>query len=205
MKLIIIIILGIIGLLYCLYYPSNYVLNGFTNNNCPNLLVKKGSELHLINSNAPKVEGSNPLKFNNLEEYAQFVKKQKANNIRCPILFYEQTYDTQNKKGYRMLKNPFERDAGMPTYKEQVSKRENSNANIRLLNDAHRDDPPYNKNNYAGFDQDDQHIGVKTPLDLVGDVGKVSANPMAPNWGGHEYTHNEILSGKYDGRKRILK
>ena len=25
------------------------------------------------------------------------------------------------------------------------------------------------------------------------------------NGGGHEYTHNQILSGEYDGRKRILK
>ena len=31
--------------------------------------------------------------------------------------------------------------------------------------DANRDDPPYNQNNYAGIDPQDQYVGVRTPLD----------------------------------------
>ena len=202
--IIVILIAFIVGLLYCSNYESNYVQEGFEKNKCPNLLIKVGSELHLFNKDAPKINGVNPLKFNNLEEYASFIEKQRKNKIKCPILYYEQVYDAQNKKGYRMFKGPFERDAGMPSYKEQVEKRENSE-NIRLLRDANRDDPPFNQNSYSGFDGEDQQIGVMTPLDLVGDTDKPSTNPMSPNWGGHEVTHKAILSGKFDGRKRTLK
>ena len=92
-----------------------------------------------------------------------------------------------------MLSDPFEKDAGMPSYNEQVEKRE-----PRQLRDAHRDDPPYNQNNYASFDGDDQQIGVLTPLDLVGAM-QPSGNPMASILGGHEVTHNKLLAVKHTG------
>jgi len=67
-----------------------------------------------------------------------------------------------------------------------------------LLTDANRDDPPFNQNQFAGFDGNDQYIGVKTPLDEV----EYIEDPMSKNWGGHATTHKAILSGKFKGRTR---
>ena len=193
----VIILMFVIGMIYNLTVTNKKVMEGFKEHNCPNLLVKKDGKFYLVNKTNKWRQGSNPYEFDNLEEYAEFVEEQQKNGSKCPVLYYEQTYDAQNKIGYRMLSDPFEKDAGMPSYNEQVEKRE-----PRQLRDAHRDDPPYNQNNYAGFDGDDQQIGVLTPLDLVGDTSQPSGNPMASNWGGHKVTHNQLLAGKHKGRIR---
>ena len=69
--------------------------------------------------------------------------------------------------------------------------------------DANRDDPPFNQNNFAGFDAEDQYVGLKTPLDnihLLGDNG--SLTPIDSNWCGAECTNNAIKAGKFEGRTR---
>ena len=77
-KLIIAIVAFFIGLLFCLKYKSKSdLIEGFgvpTLNDCPNLLIKKGKKLHLINSKKAMIPGVNPIEFNNLEEYAEYVK-----------------------------------------------------------------------------------------------------------------------------------
>jgi hypothetical protein len=67
--------------------------------------------------------------------------------------------------------------------------------------DASREDGPYNKNQYAGFDPYGQNIGTYTNIDQVHDstsMQPLSDNPMDPNWGGVLYTRNQVISGKYD-------
>ena len=55
----------------------------------------------------------------------------------------------------------------------------NERTNKSLLLDAGHNDPPYNKNSYPGYDQNNQYIGLKTPLDKLyhQDPGGVSPNP----------------------------
>ena len=84
--------LFILGLLFTLTYKHTDLVEGFDlNDKCPNLLIKKGKELHLVNTKKAMIPGVNPIKFDNLEEYAEFVKYQKYMNINCPILYYEET------------------------------------------------------------------------------------------------------------------
>jgi hypothetical protein len=160
-KLVFIVIAFLIGLYYCFIYNSKCVKETFVSNNCPNLLIKKGNQLHLVNTKKTMVPGVNPIKFNNLEEYSEYVSWSQKVGIKCPILYYEETYNTQNEKGFRLLDDPMNPSAGLPSNLHQRP------AQTRQLRDANRDDPPYNQNSYAGVDVQDQHIGVKTPLDNI--------------------------------------
>ena len=164
------------------------------NKKCHNLLLREGNTLHLINTRAPRVKGINPIVFDNLEEYIDYWEFQKEQGIDCPVLYFQETYDTQNKKGYRLLVNPMEPNAGISS----VFKQKKPEKIKRLLSDANRDDPPYNQNQFAGFDPEDQNVGVETPLDNKTHLD----NPMDPKWAGHKYTHQSIKSGKFDGRTR---
>ena len=198
-KLVGIISIFVLGLLFCLSYKSGDLVEGFemSQSQCPNMLVKKGNKLHLINTKKALIPGVNPIVFNNLEEYAEYVEWARRVGVKCPILYYEQSYDTQNNRGYRLAGDPLNKDLGFaadPYYRK---------AQERLLLDSNRDDPPYNKNNYAGFDPNDERIGVKTPLDnITMSTEDGSPNPMDANWKGHKFTQEAIDNGDFTGRTR---
>ena len=146
-KLVAIAIAFLFGLYFCLSYKSENLLENFQGiGQCPTMLVKKGKELHLINTQRALIPGVNPIKFNNLEDYAEYIKWSKKVGIKCPILYYEQTYNTQNERGFRLLDDPLNPSAGLPSNLPGPQK-----APTQLLTDSNRDDPPYNKNNFAGL------------------------------------------------------
>jgi len=95
------IVLLLLLLFVCFIYNKK-IIDGFNNNDnkilkkrCPDVLIQKGPKFYLFNSKVAKVPGVNPIEFNNLEEYVTFLKWQKNNNIRCPILFLQQSFDAQ--------------------------------------------------------------------------------------------------------------
>ena len=45
---------------------------------CPDLLIQKGDQIHLLNTKLARVPGVNPLTFQNLEEYTEYYKYQKS-------------------------------------------------------------------------------------------------------------------------------
>lgn len=193
MKTEIIIGMFLIGLLFCSSYKHSDVVETFESgaNQCPNVLIQKGDKLLLLNTKKAKVPGINPIYFNNLEEYTEFVQWQQAMKIKCPILYFQQTYTTQGEKGFRMLPDPVEKQAGLPS--SHVAQRQ-------PLYDAGHDDPPYNKNSYPGADPEDQNIGVYTPLDKIYHSRKMpSDSAMDTNWGGVGATMQSIDQGVYDG------
>ena len=195
-KITIIIIGFIAGIIFCMTYKSNDLYEGFSkieNENCPNLLLREGTKLKLLNTKQPRIPGINPIEFNNLDEYAEYYEFQKKNNINCPVLYFQETYDTQDKKGWRLLMNPFDPQGGMSSHPK-----DNSATPKVQLTDANDDRPPYNQNQYASFDPQDQYIGVKTPLDEK----EFPEDPMSSTWKGHEYTHNTLMSGKFKDRTR---
>ena len=150
---------------------------------CPNILFEKDNIIYLYNSRYAKIPGRNPIKFNNLDEYIQFLKWERSQNINCPILFLQHGYDIQ----------------GNETYTEK-------NCDISLLLNANRNDPPYNQNSYPGFDPNNQYIGLKTPLDIITqDINGISASPMDDNWGGVSYTQNLVDKGYYKDNEVYIK
>ena len=194
---------------------------GLTNNTssgprCPNLLIQKGSRFYLYNSKLAQVPGVNPIEFDNLVDYTEFLDWQRSQNIRCPVLYLQETYDAQGNRIYKTRPSVSEPQAGLPPSTaapigiasqiqpinepplEQVG--DEAYPNPTLLVDATRNDPPYNYNSYPAHDQTDYYIGTTTPLDEMNtaqEKASVSPNPMDPNWGGPEYTQKLVDSGYY--------
>lgn len=70
---------------------------------CPTLLIKRGNKLMLFNKNMPELPGENPIFFNHLDEYIEYVKTQrKLYNQSCPILFLQEEVNTQGENVYRV-------------------------------------------------------------------------------------------------------
>jgi hypothetical protein len=216
-----IIFLLLLVFLIGLYFYAKNGDEGFTNNQstgprCPNLLIQKGSRFYLYNSKLAQVPGVNPVEFDNLEDYTEFLDWQRSQNIRCPVLFLQETYDAQGNRVYKSRPSVSEPQAGLPPsaaapigIASQVSPMmetslepvgEDAYPNPTLLVDATRNDPPYNQGSYPAYDETSYYIGTTTPLDamdIAAESAKISPDPMNPNWGGAEYTQNLVDKGYY--------
>lgn len=201
-----------------LYFYAKTNTEGFTNSNgerCPNMLIQKGSRFYLYNSRIAQVPGVNPVEFDNLEDYTEFLDWQRSQGIRCPVLYLQETYDAQGNKVYKTRPSVSEPQAGLPPSADppigiasQVPPIMESDLatspvlhpNPTLLVDATRNDPPYNQNSYPAYDQTSYYIGTTTPLDAmdaVQEAAKISPNPMDANWGGSTYTQSLVDKGYY--------
>jgi hypothetical protein len=201
-KYIFIVVVFILGLIFYLYYGGGNVglLEGFKSSSyrCPNILIQKGSEFYLFNSNLAKIPGVNPVVFKNLEDYKEFTEWQRSQGIQCPILFVQQVYDTQGNMTYQFKPSPTDMQGGLPPeipYSSTASEAPEE----RLLINAGHDQPPYNWGGYPAYDEQNQDIGVNTPLDKMFNENKggLSPNPMDSNWGGATYTRALVEAGYY--------
>lgn len=189
------IIVFLIGIFFYVQSSSKYV-EGFDNkkNNrrCPNLLIQKGAKFYLYNSKQVQVPGVNPVEFDNLEDYTEFLDWQRSQGVRCPVLYLQSSYDAQGNQVYTPRPSVFNPQAGIPTnstviietpkqplYDElnsdtiQSVSLENSVVqkypNFTLLTDATRDDYPYNTNSYPAYDNTSFYVGTSTPQDILND------------------------------------
>jgi hypothetical protein len=203
-KLIVIVALFVLGLYFFTKYGENGIegydtMNGNKlQNRCPDVLIQKGNNYYLYNSKLAKVPGVNPLEFKNLDEYVEFTEWQRGQGIRCPILYLQESYDAQGNPVYKARPSPTNLQGGLQDmyldgYREQPP--------TQKLLDASRDNPEFNQNNYPGYDEQDQYVGLITPLDKMfnENAGGISPNPMDPNWGGNKYTQSLIDMGYYKG------
>ena len=206
--------------LYGLYYYTNSfnVYEKFSNNSdekkpkkyrCPNMLIEKDGKILLFNSKVAHVPGVNPIKFDTLEEYAEFVDWQKSQNMNCPVLYLQYTTDTQNNDLFHLKPSIFENSGGLSGTKSETlpDKLSSDYYEKNKMLDATLDSTPnsdikFNKNMYSGFDQQNQNVGVNTPLDfLYNEKTTISRNPMDSNWGGKKYTKNALNDGDYKDRQ----
>ena len=209
------IVVFLIGLYFYAKGADPKYYEGLTNNNsgprCPNLLIQKGSRFYLYNSKLAQVPGVNPIEFDNLEDYTEFLDWQRSQGIRCPVLYLQETYDAQGNPVYKVRPSVSEPQAGLPpsiasSTGEIISESSLGDPNAlaypnpTLLVDATRNDPPYNKNSYPAHDQTSYYVGTTTPLDAMDTTQEksgVSPNPMDPNWGGSQYTQELVDKGYY--------
>jgi hypothetical protein len=214
------IIVFMIGIYFYARCSDPKYAEGFSNPKykprCPNLLIQKGSRFYLYNSTLAEVPGVNPIEFDNLEDYTEFLDWQRSQGIRCPVLYLQSSYDAQGNRIYKARPSVSEPQAGLPPSSaapigiaSQVppimeSTLGDSNAlaypNPTLLVDATRNDPPYNKGSYPAHDQTSYYVGTTTPLDMMDvkqEQAPVSPNPMDPNWGGADYTQSLVDKGYY--------
>jgi len=192
----------IIGLMFTMFHTSECVQEAFegrdasrTNTNrCPDILIQKGSELYLHNSRIAKVPGVNPLKFNNLEDYVEFMDWQRSQGIRCPVLYLQHTFDAQGKPVYKIRPSPTDPKGGLPPVSSIPP-----DTDTDRIQDA--DNPPLEASSYPPFDpMDPKAWSVQDEMTNRIKTG-VSANPMKTNWGGDKYTESLIRSGKYAGNE----
>jgi hypothetical protein len=208
------ILVFLIGLYFYAKGSDPKYAEGLTNNQkyrCPNLLIQKGSRFYLYNSKLAEVPGVNPVEFDNLEDYTEFLDWQRSQNIRCPVLYLQETYDAQGNPVYKIRPSVSEPQAGLPpSIASSIgniipeSNLGNPDAlaypNPTLLVDATRNDPPYNINSYPAQDQTSYYVGTTTPLDAMNikqQNAPISANAMDPNWGGADYTEKQVAKGYY--------
>jgi hypothetical protein len=173
-------------------------VEGLTNNvtgiaRCPNILIQKGTNFYLYNSRLAKIPGVNPIEFNSLEDYVEFLDWQRSQGIKCPVLYLQKSYDVQGNPTYKVRPSVTELQGGIPSSTPEYP-------NKTLLVDATRNDYPYNKNSYPAFDNTDYYVGTTTPLDGMNYRAEnmlYSADAMDPNWGGVNYTQELVDSGYY--------
>jgi hypothetical protein len=216
------IIVFMIGIYFYARCADPKYAEGFTNQSyqprCPNLLIQKGTKFYLYNSKLAQVPGVNPIEFDNLEDYTEFLDWQRSQGIRCPVLYLQSSYDAQGNRVYKARPSVSEPQAGLPpsvaaptgiASQEQPIPESSlgypdalAYPNPTQLVDATRNDPPYNKGSYPAHDQTSYYVGKTTPLDMMDveqEQSAVSANPMDPNWGGAAYTQSLIDKGYYKG------
>lgn len=113
---------------------------------CPNVLIKQGERFYLHNTRKAEVPGVNPIVFENLEDYTEFIRWQRMNGIRCPVLSLQETSDGE-----------FIANGNIPNCEDIVGLPQWS-----LLEDAGR-----TKGNIPAFDGRNQDVGLITPLDMI--------------------------------------
>ena len=160
----------------------------YSDSNCYDLLIKKENKIYLYNSTAAYVPGVNPIVFNNLNDYTQYMEWEKANGVKCPILTLEHTIDAQNNSKFNLMpkkisdpneiatfngfnSSPAGKDIGAKPQNKRV-KKFNALANYYLSHS----DTEY-KNTTLG--------------------GKQTANAMDTNWGGTEFSRKMVDDGHY--------
>ena len=228
-------VIGLIFLLGFYFISQSTKLETFTigddkykiRENCPDVLIQKGSAFFLYNSKRANVPGVNPIRFESLEEYVEFTEWQRSQGILCPVLYLQHAYNAQGDAVYKARPSPTNLQGGQPDYLVTPASLPIDTASMQdkmvpppkdvPIQGVYGRDyiPPggtlhgsqrqmtnlygkYSGNTYPGFDPQNQSIGLETPLDkMFTQTIGVSPNPMDDNWGGIEYTENLVKSGYY--------
>jgi hypothetical protein len=177
--LIFLVIFGFLaGLYYCSVSKSNTLIEGMHSNEkhfrCPDILVQKGAKFLLYNSKVAKVPGVNPIEFQNLEDYSEFIDWQRSQGIRCPVLYLQHSYNTQGESEYKIRPSPNNLQGGMPSAIPHAQKKGVTN-----------------------------HLPMSpAPTGPSKDEGLLySPDAMDDNWGGQEYTQQLVDEGYYKGNE----
>jgi hypothetical protein len=177
---------------------------------CPNVLLQKGARFYLYNSKLAIVPGVNPISFDNLEDYTEFIDWQHSQGIRCPVLYLQQTYDTQGKEMYKVRPGVHEPQGGMPPVAPAIL----TDSSLRPMSrpvtpdmvsedgrpiTEHIEEPAFNANKYNSYDSApaELHPGRRKKARRPVNPSGVSPNPMDVNWGGAEYTQSLVDRGYY--------
>lgn len=192
--LILIIIVFLAGIYFVAMYSDPKSLEGLTNiigePRCPNMLIQKGPRFYLYNSNLAQVPGVNPVEFENLEDYVEFISWQRSQGIRCPVLYLQQSYDAQGQSVYKARPSVTEPQGGLPP---ALSTQDNSGK----FNPNYAGSPTINQPT-SGADLSNAAVlhGNEATDNML-----FSANAMDDNWGGKKYTQQLIDAGYYEGNE----
>lgn len=154
--------------IYGIYFIAKPRNESFISTECPSTMIKDGNKILLYNPKYPRVPGVNPIQLDSLEDYDEYVEWQRANNLTCPILHLEKVFDAQGEEQYQ-VKNSFDSNGtgglnhSIPNVRHTPC--QNMTMDMGQIIDASLDDPPYNSNQYPGYDESDQDVGRKNVID----------------------------------------
>ena len=218
--------LVLLGALYYYLFGRGEGVEGMSSNSsdpfslqkrCPNILVQKGSKFFLYNSNIAQVPGVNPVEFNDLEEYTEFLEWQRGAGIRCPVLYLQNTYDAQGNVVYKARPSVMEPQGGLPP---------SSIVNASTAISEGGNYPPINFDSYhttnaasVGPSNINPTLNTKTTsssLSMASPFSELpqqtaapatgpredpnalfSPNAMEDKWGGADYTQSLVDAGYY--------
>ena len=209
--LIITIVIFILGFYVCLNYREGFE-SGRKNKEdgeerqCPDILIQEGSKIILKNSKLAEIPGVNPIVFNNLEGYVEYLRWQKSQNIRCPVLYLQKSYNAQGEASYKIRPDILEPQGGLPPYLPELEQApDGKEYEASLLVDSGRNDQPYNTNSYPAYDPDNQYIGLEVPIDRISNERPEggSNSAMDDDWVGLKQTEQDIKDGRFKDREVI--
>ena len=199
--LIFIIVCFLLGIYFIINFDkrnnTNNILEGFIESSdkkgfkCPNVLVQKGAQYYLYNSKLDSVPGVNPIQFDNLEDYVEFMDWQRSQGIRCPILYLQQSYNAQGQATYKIRPDPLDLQGGLPpappTTSSNSSTSSYTNSSTNSLMSSSNTSNIIDENNVSDITQQQA------------ENMKYSPDAMDANWGGQQYTEKLIQAGVYAG------
>ena len=137
---------------------------GFKNKNirCPNLLIQKHGRYYLYNNNIAEVPGVNPIVFDNLEDYVEFIEWQQSIGIRCPVLYLQKSQNTQGEDTYNVRPSVTNLHGGNKT---KLIEKKFKKDHFKKTNDDHTQLDTFEKKltnfNGPGFDTRHEHTLYK--------------------------------------------
>lgn len=120
----------------------------------PDILVRNGNKLHLLNSSNPSAK---PMLFNNLEEYKQYHFQQLKKGSDYQVIYLQEENDVQGQDVYKIYSNPFDTRIGITTM--PIS---NNETNVRS-DVVKYDKNKFNKHigtDYNSYDVHELNLGV---------------------------------------------
>lgn len=187
--LILIIIVFLAGLYFITVSCDPKYLESITNMTgsprCPNMLIQKGSRFYLYNSNIAEIPGVNPIEFDNLEDYVEFINWQRSQGIRCPVLYLQHSYDAQGQAVYKARPSVMEPQGGLPP-----SLSTNPNPNYSAGPTLDQATSNSDLSNAQNVNEEEESSNML-----------FSPNAMDPNWGGRRYTKSLVDAGYYEGNE----
>jgi len=196
------------GIYFYAKYTNPTILETLVNNTkrCPNLLIQLGCKFYLYNSNLEKVPGVNPIEFNNLEDYTDFLKWQNSVGIKCPVLYVQNTYDVQGNRVYKVRPSVLDLKCGLPP-STNTSSVTATPTNTNLINSNVSPQKVIAISQTEGtFDFSKQNIPYPNSLAplKIPEFKKLDDDPMNINWGGEQHTEKSIAEGKYVGSEVLF-
>jgi hypothetical protein len=159
---------------------------------CGNVLVQKGDKIVLRNTSKAEVPGVNPIIFDTLEDYVEYMQWMRSQGINCPVLYLREQYNAQNECSYKLEPDPANPGSFVPITDSPPGQQND------LLVDAGRTDPVFNRGGYPSFDPQNQNVGRATKLDdAYGESQGLTADAAKTNWGGVTYSEQQVAGGKY--------
>jgi len=79
---------------------------------CYDVLVQEGKLFFLHNTKIAEVPGLNPVIFQNLDEYVNYMRWQRSQDIRCPVLFLQKNMSANGDTEWTQRKGPLDLQPG---------------------------------------------------------------------------------------------